>query len=219
MNHKPVKTAVVTGGHAFDVIGFSDMFAYLPGVQAYIQHMDDFSSSSEEIRDRYDVVLFYSFLQDIPEDDGLPWYAGKPRSALEHLGASGQGLVILHHALLAYRGWTLWEDVVGINDRGFDYFPDQQLRVQIEDTDHPICNGLSDWDIVDETYTMGDAGPGNHVLLTTDHPNSMRTIAWTRPYRNARVFCFESGHDHKAYNNVMFQKVLTRGIIWAAGRL
>lgn len=219
MTEKKIKIAVVTGGHAFDVIGFSDLFRALDGVQAYIQHIDDFAVASEETRDSYDVVLFYSFMQPEPQDNDQPWYAGKPRTALEHLGESGQGLVILHHALLAYRGWSLWNDLVGVEQRGFGYYPQEHFRVQVADPRHPITRGLTDWDMVDETYTMGDAGMGNHILLTTDHPRSMRTLAWTRKYKNARVLCLESGHDSETYANTNFQKVLLQGIQWAAGRI
>ena len=69
MTEKKIKIAVVTGGHPFDVIGFSDLFRALDGVQAYIQHIDDFAVASEEIRDSYDVVLFYSFMQPEPQDN------------------------------------------------------------------------------------------------------------------------------------------------------
>ena len=49
------------------------------------------------------------------------------------------------------------------------------------------------WDIVDETYNIGDADEDSHILLTTDHPQSMKTIAWTRTFGKARVFCYRGG--------------------------
>lgn len=219
MSEKKIKTAVITGGHPFDVIGFGDLWRDLPDVQAYIQHIDDFAAAREEIRDSYDVILFYSFMQPEPQDENQPWYAGKPKTALEHLGVSGQGLVILHHALLAYRGWGVWNDLVGATERGFGYHQDVQLRVQVADRQHPITKGLEDWDMVDETYTMADAGESNQILLTTDNPRSMRTLAWIHRYKNARVFCLESGHDNRTYGNPGFQKVLIRGLQWAAKRI
>jgi type 1 glutamine amidotransferase len=60
-------------------------------------------------------------------------------------------------------------------------------------------------------------GDGNHILLTTDHSPSMHNIAWTRHYRNARVFCYQSGHDNRVYANPGFRAVLGRGIQWCAG--
>ena len=118
MKSNPVKTAVVTGGHKYDLVNFHDLFHRLDGVQPYIQHMDDFASSPEEVRDSYDTVVFYIMLMEGPNDEGLAgWYAGKPKTALEHLGETQQGILVLHHAILAYPQWPLWNEIVGIEDR------------------------------------------------------------------------------------------------------
>ena len=213
-----IKTAVITGGHSFDVLGFHKLFRGIAGVDAYIQHMDDFAASKEAVRDSYDVVLFYFFLQDGPTDDH-PWYEGKHKAALEHLGETEQGLVVMHHALLAYPQWPVWSEIVGIDNRSFKYYHGETVPVTVANTDHPITQGLSDWEMIDETYAMADAAVGSEILLTTTHPKSMRTLAWTRTYKNARVFCFESGHDNQTYVNPGFQTMLTRGIRWAAKKL
>ena len=58
----PLKVAVVTGGHPYDVQDFHRLFRSLTGVEAFIQHMEDFAVSSEAVRDSYDVVVFYIML-------------------------------------------------------------------------------------------------------------------------------------------------------------
>lgn len=210
---KPVKTAVITGGHAFDVIGFTQLCRALEKVDAYIQHMDDFSASPQEVRESYDVVLFYTMMMGTPGDTEIS------KSALEALGESGQGLVILHHALLAYPEWPLWDEIVGIPDRSFDYDHDQDLTFKIEDSEHPITQGLQGWRMVDETYAMAGAGQDSQVLLTADHPKSIPTIAWTRRYKRSRVFCYQSGHDNTAFADPNFRRFLSSGIRWAAETL
>jgi len=214
-----IKTAVITGGHSFDVVNFHALFRRLEGVNATIQHLDDFASSPEEVRDSYDVALFYFMPTEAPIDEGLPWYAGKPKTALEHLGETGQGIVLLHHAILAYSQWPVWDEVVGIQERSFGYYMDQTVRTEIAASVHPITKDLTAWEMVDETYTMNDAGEGSEILLAVDHPKSMRTIAWTRQYGNARVFCYGAGHDNQTWSDSNFRLVLVRGIEWAAGRI
>jgi hypothetical protein len=215
-----VRVAVVTGGHAYDVVNFHRLFRELPGVDAYIQHMDDFASTPAELRDAYDVALFYIMLMEGPTDEGRPWYEGKPRAALSHLGETEQGIVVLHHALLAYPTWELWDEVVGVPDRReFGYDMDQTLRIAVTATEHHITAGLRAWEMVDETYTMNEPGDDNTVLLTTDHPKSMTSIAWTREFRNSRVFCFQSGHDNQTWIDASFREVLARGIQWCARRI
>lgn len=214
------RVAVVTGGHAYDVPGFHALFRRLDGADVFIQHTDDFASSSESVRDGYDAVVFYTMLKDGPSDEGHPWYAGKPLTALERLGETAQGIFVFHHALLAYPAWPVWSEIVGIADRRLlGYHMGQSIRVRVARPDHPVTHGLSDWDMIDETYTMAEPGEGNEVLLTVDHPKSMRSLAWTRRYRNSRVLCFQSGHDAAAWENPNFGEVVRRGILWCAGRV
>jgi uncharacterized protein len=219
MSNAPVRTAVVTGGHSYDVIGFHELFRRLAGVDAVIQHLDDFCASPEAVRDRYETVVFYIMMMNGPSDDGHPWYAGKPRTVLEHLGTTEQGILVLHHALLAYPQWSTWSEIVGIDQRRFGYHHGQQVHVEVTGATHPITAGLAAWHMVDETYTMADAGPGSEILLTVDHPKSMRTIGWTRQHRDSRVFCFESGHDNETWVDESFREVLRRGIAWCARRM
>ena len=47
----------------------------------------------------------------------------------------------------------------------------------------------------------------------------MKTLAWTRQYKNARVFCCQSGHDDQVFSDPNFRKVISQGIQWLAGRI
>lgn len=206
-----IKVAVITGAHGFDVINFHGLFRSIPEADVYIQHQDDFVFSPEEVRDGYDVVLFYTMIMTTPQEG--------ERAVLEHLGETEQGIFVLHHAILGYPEWSVWENMVGIEGRGFGYHVGQTLQIDIARPDHPITRGLESWEMIDETYTMQEPGEGNEVLLTADHPKSMKSIAWTRRHKNARVFCFQSGHDNLTWENRNFYEVMRRGIMWAAGRI
>jgi len=46
---------------------------------------------------------------------------------LEHLGQTAQGIVVLHHALLAYPQWPLWRSIAGIEGRSFGHGADESL--------------------------------------------------------------------------------------------
>ena len=214
-----IRVAVVTGGHSYDVPSFHGLFRQMPEVDAYIQHMDDFASSPEAVRDSYDVVVFYIMLMDGPSDEGLPWYAGKPAEAVAHLGATAQGILVLHHAILAYPNSFEWRDITGVDGHTFDYFIGETVHVDVADGAHPITSGLQAWDMIDETYTMSEPGADSTVLLTVDHEKSMKSIAWTRQHGKSRVLCLQSGHDNDTWQNMGFREVLRRGIRWCAGQI
>jgi len=182
----PLNVAVVTGGHSYQVREFHRLFHGLAGIAPTIQHMDDFASSPTAVRQAYDVVLFYTMLLDGPVDTNLPWYCGAPLTAMTELGQTLQGIVVLHHAILAYPQSGPWDQRVGMTGRHqFTYHQNQSLHIHVADSDHPITRGLTDWDMVDETYTTPDLAADSTVLLTVDHPHSMRHIAWTRQYGQA----------------------------------
>jgi type 1 glutamine amidotransferase len=122
--------------------------------------------------------------------------------------------------MLAFWKWPPWAKVVGVHHTGeFGYSIGETVPVQIADPDHPITEGMSAWAMTDEVSELEDAAPGSHVLLTTDHPKSMRSLAWTRQHNQSRVFVTALGHDKYAYADPDFQKLVLRGIQWAAGRI
>ena len=212
--------AVITGGHSFDVPNFHRLFREIgDDMDVYIQHMDDFTSSSAAVRRGYDVVLFYTMLMDGPTNEGQPWYAGQPLTALAELGQTAQGIVMLHHTILAYPQSPLWNALTGISKRTFGYYVGETVTTHVADHDHAITRGLADWSMIDETYTMAEPGADSHVLLTYDHPKSMHAIAWTLPYHQARVFNYQAGHDNDTWQDPNFRTVLRRGILWAGGKL
>lgn len=214
-----IRVAVVTGRHPFDVPAFHAMFRALPELDCYIQHMEDYVAAAPETRAGYDVVLFYNMHMETPTGEEPHWAERGIKPVLERLGETRQGIFVLHHAILAFPEWPLWSAIVGIADRRFGFHHDQRIHVEIANPDHPITRGLSPWDMIDETYTMADAGPDSEVLLTVQHPRSMRTVAWTRRHREARVFCLQLGHDHQAYAHPNFRTLISRGCAWCAGKI
>ncbi len=207
---EPLRLAVVTGGHAFDVPNFYKLLRRLPGVDAYPQHIEHFASSSEEIRDAYDVVLFYGMDQPTPKDE--------QKAVIERLVERGQGVVILHHALLAWKDWDLWHKLAGFDNRNFSWKDGLGLTIQVADDKHAITDGFSAFDIIDEGYILKGQHDGQgSILLTVDHENAMDEVAWSRQHEKCRVFCLSLGHDDKAWSNASFEDILRRGIVWTAG--
>lgn len=213
-----LKTAVITGGHHYHVPAFHQLFREMPGVDAYIQHMADFVASPPEVRQAYDVLIFYTHLRGELSDLGLaPGRDDTVRLVLESLGAPKPGIVVLHHSLLAFPGWAVWDAIVGMTNRALTaYSHGESIRYHIADARHPICAGLADWTMRDETYLMPDAAGENHILITTDHPQSARTLAWTHLYKQSRVFCLQGGDGQDAWRDAHFRTLLAQGARWCA---
>ena len=147
-----ITAAVITGEHNFDVPGFQAAFRGMTDVDAYPQALENFVADQGGVRDEYDVLVFYNFHRPAPDE--------RTAAALESLGQTSQGIVVLHHALLAFPAWPRWSQICGIDDRTFGFHHDQAVRVQVADAAHPITAGLADWEMPDETYTMCNADEG-----------------------------------------------------------
>lgn len=211
-----VRTAVVIGAHPVEVPAFTRLFRGLKDVEPYVMTLEDWvvDMGGHRASGFYDVVVFYNFHQEEPAPSHSTWI--DVRGAVDSLRDGSVGVLVLHHAILAYPTWSTWSELVGIDERAFTSAKMQTLEPTVA-TPHPITEGVADWELIDETYSMVDAGPGSEILLSVDHPRSMRTLGWTRSFGDARVFCLQSGHDHTALDDPTFRRVVQQAIRWLAG--
>ncbi len=211
-----IRLAVVTGGHPFDVPNFYRLFRELPGVDAYPQHLEHFASSPQAVRDAYDAILFYGMDQGVPEEAGRR-ATGNPKAAIQRVVAQRQGIVVLHHALLAWEEWEFWDQLTGFDNRNFRYKEGLRLKIAVADGQHPVTQGVDGFEIVDEGYVLHGKYDGQGtVLLTADHEDAMQQVAWAREQGKSRVLCLALGHDQQAWASAGFREILRRGISWAA---
>jgi uncharacterized protein len=90
--------------------------------------------------------------------------------------------------------------------------------VHIVDVASPITQGLKDFYVTSEHYYM-HVDPANHVLATTVFaPATVMPIAWTKHYGKGRVFYCSLGHVAKTAAQPEVLKLVTQGMIWAAGK-
>ena len=173
----------------------------------------------------FDVMLFYDMSQD-PEPQWKGWM---------ELLEKGMPTLFLHHTLGSYEGVPDTDQIFGgsvcfswrwravprpcAGKPAGTSLEDLTFRVRIADATHPITRGMSDFQITDESYRYFYVRNDVHVLLTTDEPTSESRIGWTHRYKNSPVVYIQLGHDHVAYENPNFRRLVERSIRWLAGRL
>jgi type 1 glutamine amidotransferase len=216
-----LRLLIVTGGHDFEEAPFFQMFKEMEGTSW--THAAFGGAAEQMLRPEksgdYDVAVFYDMHQN-PEPHSRNWLK---------LLEQGKPTVFLHHALGSYVNWEHYGEIVGgranFGRQHVEWTPnttflhDVTFRVHIADPNHPITKGLADFEIFDETYNHFAVNPDVHVLLTTDHPTSEKTIAWTHRYKRSPIVYLQLGHGPSAYNNPKFRTLLARSIRWAAGQL
>jgi type 1 glutamine amidotransferase len=217
---EPVRVLLITGGHGFDREPFYAFMKSLPDniTVTEARHPDALAMFRPGNRSSYDVVLLYDMPEAISEQEKKDF-----TDCLE----AGKGLVVWHHAYCSYQGWPEyqkiiggryhqepWTDNQGVEHTASTYKHDVQFHVKVADPEHPVTKGIEDFDILDETYGGGSVNPGVHVLLTTNEPGSMPSVAWTNRYGESKIVTILLGHDNHAWTNPDFVKLLTQAIIW-----
>jgi len=216
-----LKVLLITGGHSFDKEPFFEVFKSNPEISfTHAEHART-NATAYERHDLFDhpVVVLYDMPQIITETQ---------RSRFLALFARGIGVVVLHHALVSYQGWPDYERIIGgryqepdpkkpgtVTDQaGWQH--DVEVPVNIVAKDHPITAGLRDFVIQDEIYWGYRVGTDVTPLLTTTHPKSGKTLAWTRTEAKSRVVYLQLGHGPTAFNDTNYRRLVSQSIRWAA---
>jgi len=217
----PIRVLLTIGGHAFEEKEFYAMWDALPGIKydkcELPKQADMLKPGLEK---QYDVLVMY--------DMAKTWTPEQEQNFVA-LIKGGMPFVSLHHNLCSRDDAPVFHQIIGgqyvhkpTMIEGKEYAPctykhGQDLDVKIADKDHPITRGLSDFKIEDEAYHGFWVSPKSHVLLTVNHPLCNRDVCWTTEFGKARVFYMMFGHDHLAWQNPVYPKLLERGIKWTVG--
>jgi type 1 glutamine amidotransferase len=211
-----LRVLVVNGGHDHEASFYSLFDGY--NDIGWVPVTDSKLAFQEDIRTKYDVLIFYDFTRDLDE---------KGRKNLRDFVESGKGIVVLHHGILSQQKWPWWyEDVVGglyrLERKGG--IPNSTVKYGEEHLitpagSHPITAGVGPFHVTDETYKGLYISPNVKPLLYTDNPTSDRTVAWIGPCTTSRVVFIQLGHGHTEFRHPSYRALVHNSILWTGGRL
>lgn len=156
---------------------------------------------------RYDVVLFYGSggnFTDPAQEQGIQQFV-----------KGGRGLVGVHATDAFKKSDVYWRLLGGrfIGHGGGSF------TIRIDDKKHPITATSKDFEITDETYRDKYHPDFKlHGLGHIDRGQEQQSMIWHQTYGKGRVFNTTLGHGRQAFENPAFQRLVVRGLYWAAGR-
>lgn len=218
---KKIKVLIITGGHGYEREPFYQMFNSLKNISYdTLVHPKVNSLIASPGVDTYDVLIFY--------DMGTTLQPAHAQSYIDLL-KKGKSMIFLHHSLVSYQTWPEFINIVGgqyhtnpvvVNGDTLraNYQHDVTIQVKVEDRDHPVTQGINDFEIFDEIYMNAEILPTVKPLLSTSHPKSMRYLAWTNHYGNSDVLYIQLGHGATAFANPNYVKLIQQAIEWSAKR-
>ncbi len=217
--NRPLEILIVTGGHSFERKPFFEIFDSFKDIRyREAAHPDaDALIRSKKIK-KYDVLVFYDMPKEIDEDT---------KNAFINLLANGKPMVFLHHSLASYPEWPEFTKILG--GKYFEkatpghgastYKHDEKVQVTIVNKNHPITREMNDFTLHDEVYGNFLVLPRCTPLIKTTNPLSSPVIGWTNKYKDAMIVYLQPGHDHLAYKNPNYRKLVHRSILWVSGNL
>jgi uncharacterized protein len=132
---------------------------------------------------------------------------------------NGKAFAVAHLASASFREWDEFKKlcgrywVMGKSGHG----PRSVFKSQIANRQHPITQGMQDFETDDELYAKLQGDTPINVLVTaySDWSKSTEPLAFTLEYGKGRVFHHAFGHDGKALATPEVTKIIQRGCEWA----
>lgn len=131
-----------------------------------------------------------------------------------------------------------WFEMIGVQSTG--HGPQQPIEVTFTDRSHPIAQALADWKTInEELYNNIQLLPTAKVIasgrqLVPPAPKkgepadpaakpteANAAVVWTNAYgpNKTRILCTSLGHNNDTVGDGRYLDLVTRGLLWAAGRL
>ncbi|MGV3772048.1 MAG: PVC-type heme-binding CxxCH protein [Verrucomicrobiales bacterium] len=222
---KPLKALLITGGCCHDYTSQKSIIAEGLGGRAHIEVttvQQGGSTTDTKIplyenvnwAEGYDLVIHDECFSDVKETN---WVA---RILEPH--KKGLPAVVLHCAMHSYRtGTDDWFEFLGVASPYHGaHYPHSVLT---RDGSHPIMKdaGPGWFNPSGELYHIEKLWPTAHPLAAAKNQETGKEeiCAWVNQYGKTKVFGTTLGHHNETVSHPAYLDLLTRGSLWAMGRL
>jgi type 1 glutamine amidotransferase len=155
-------------------------------------------------------------------DNDLRWPEKAENGLLKYLEEGG-GLVFFHSSTSAFYAWPEFGKIsTGAWAEDTWHGRPSLAKVSLENQQHPITKGLSDFYIFDELWLNAEQNDRFYILGTAINEEASNREFENQPaifvsdYGKGRIFHTILGHDTRAMRNTGFQTLMLRGTEWAA---
>lgn len=228
---KPLRVLLITGGCCHNYATQKDILKKGLEARANVEvtqvHTEDKTEKARfEMYEKadwasgYDVVIHDECSADVKE---MPYVQNI-------LGAHAAGVpaVNLHCAMHCYRtGTDDWFKFIGIQSTS--HGPQEPIAITFLEPSHPTTRGFTNWTTVkEELYnnvklfpTAQPLARGKQTYKKRDGTEESKeyVVAWANDYGKTRVFSTTLGHNDATVADSRYLALLTRGLLWACGKL
>lgn len=226
---KPLKVLLVTGGCCHEYSKQKDVLkkGLEERANVVVEQLHTEDSSTKAAFDiyknpdwakGYDLIIHDECSSDITDKT----YVGNILGAHEKVPA-----VNLHCAMHSYRvGDDSWFAFTGSGSNS--HGPQEPIAISFSDMDHPITKGMTNWTTVrEELYNSFKVQATARPLATgvqkykrgEKEIEDKQMVIWVNEYKGTRVFSTTLGHNTATVADPRYLDLVTRGALWAVGKL
>lgn len=138
---------------------------------------------------------------------------------------AGTPAVVIHCAMHTYRSAKIddWREFLGISSFHHEHQSEYPLALTEAGKKHPTMVGFpADYKTPkDELYIVKKVWPNTVPLVTgkSEKNGEVHPGFWVSTYGKARVFGTTFGHSNAMWDDAVFLDTVSRGLLWAAGRI
>ncbi len=211
-----MKILVLSGSnHGFDKSApvIAAFLSQQPDMQVTVN--DDKTILTAPQLNEYDVCVFGTgFTRGSRQDDGTikrePDLTPAQEAGLFNFVESGKGLVGVHGTAWWIGGRAV--DLIGGHANWHP--PGLTFTVNIDNPNHPITTGVSDFEVEDEIY-ISAYEPTLQILASAQWLGRAHPMAWVKTFGQGRVFYTTLGHTSDTFVRPAMQQLVTQGARWA----
>ena len=181
-------------------------------LQAFLEgagHSVTLSESAVELAgvlSGFDAIVLNTLRQDATEND----LNDAQRSGFENYVAGGGSLLSVHISAASCPEWPAMKKITGGGwVLGESWHPPfGWFQVYIDNPDHPIAAGVSDFWTCDECYCGLDIQPGIDVFMHGVVEGENKPLGWSHQFGNGKVANIALGHAASSRQHPQFQKLI-----------
>jgi len=135
----------------------------------------------------------------------------------------GKGHVVVHAGSASFPDWDDYQKIcLATWGKGTNHGPIHEFEVRMEPLDHPVTKGMAGFKTRDELWNHPAARPEATVLASsfsaqgTGGADTWEPTALAGVFGQGRCFTLLLGHDASGMGRAEFQRLLARGVEWAA---
>ncbi|MBO03542.1 MAG: hypothetical protein CL731_00790 [Chloroflexi bacterium] len=187
-----------------------------PVLQGFLEdagHSITLSKSAEELAgdlSAFDAIVLNTLRQEATEND----LNGAEREGFKGYIANGGSLLSIHISAASCPEWSETKKITGGGwILGESWHPPfGWFQVYIDQPDHPVASGVSDFWTYDECYCGLDLQPGIDVFMHGVVEGDNKPLGWTHQYGSGKVVNIALGHADSSQRHPQFQRIILNAL-------